>query len=788
MAGEIRRFGRFLCAAVLLVCFCPPVFSQPLPRVGIGVVYDGPAPLFHQNRQMLIDEIIELTAGEFDVRFDEDAVVDGQWDKERIARSVAALMADPEVDILLCLGVMASAEIASYASLSKPVIASSVYAGQIGDPHVGRPRLPANLNVIVSSGEFDKTLDAFLRFKAFTHLALIVDRHVLDAVPGLAAYYEKAGADRQVRLDVLPAGDRADDVLDRLPDTVDGVLVAPLLSFPLAELDRLIDGLNRRKLPGFSLLGRSDVTRGLLAGLTYGAESLRLIRRIALNVQRILLGESPDVFDSSFSDQGNVVINMETARLIGFYPEWDILARAELIHEKDNRNLPRLDLATVMETVLTQNPDMAAGRNRVAAGEQEVNKARSYLIPKVTLESTGIVIDENRAELSFGTESEKKWDAGITAGQMLFSEKAWSGWRSVKHLQEARLQEFETLKLDLCLEAARAYMNVLRARTFERILTNNLKLTEANLNRARTRQTVGTAGASEVYRWESEIAKKKKERFAAQASVAQAAGAFNRILGYPLSHETALDEVSVSDPVLLISDERFLPRVNTPEKLRRFNDFMVQEGLDRAPELKRLDAALKAGKQQVLSARRAHYLPEVALKGQISDVFDRDGFSQVADARDKTAWSVAVNASFPLFTGGAKTADYLKTREELGALRMERQSAAARIEEKIRFMLEEAKASYRGIALARDAARAAAKNLELVTDAYARGMVSIIDLLDAQNASMMADLGADNAVYDFVIDMLGVQRAIGHIDFSGNDSVADDFFRRLDRFEGQAGS
>jgi RND family efflux transporter MFP subunit len=49
----------------------------------------------------------------------------------------------------------------------------------------------------------------------------------------------------------------------------------------------------------------------------------------------------------------------------------------------------------------------------------------------------------------------------------------------------------------------------------------------------------------------------------------------------------------------------------------------------------------------------------------------------------------------------------------------------------------------------------------LVTDAYARGVLSIFDLLDAQNAALVADQLAANAVYDFLSDMLEAERAAG---------------------------
>jgi len=71
------------------------------------------------------------------------------------------------------------------------------------------------------------------------------------------------------------------------------------------------------------------------------------------------------------------------------------------------------------------------------------------------------------------------------------------------------------------------------------------------------------------------------------------------------------------------------------------------------------------------------------------------------------------------------------------------------------------RASFPSIRLTREAALAAEKNLKLVTDSYIHGIKTIIDLLDAQNQYLNAKLEAANAVYNFLIDFMGVQRAMG---------------------------
>jgi outer membrane protein TolC len=88
---------------------------------------------------------------------------------------------------------------------------------------------------------------------------------------------------------------------------------------------------------------------------------------------------------------------------------------------------------------------------------------------------------------------------------------------------------------------------------------------------------------------------------------------------------------------------------------------------------------------------------------------------------------------------------------------------------------------------ARLAAEWARKNLDLVSDSYMRGAAAFITLLDAQNAHVVAEQSAANAVYDFLDDWLEVQRAVGRFDFTRSDAERTEAAERLRAFAAAAG-
>jgi hypothetical protein len=60
--------------------------------------------------------------------------------------------------------------------------------------------------------------------------------------------------------------------------------------------------------------------------------------------------------------------------------------------------------------------------------------------------------------------------------------------------------------------------------------------------------------------------------------------------------------------------------------------------------------------------------------------------------------------------------------------------------------------------------------------------VSVVELLDAQNAALVSDLAAATAVYTFLLDIIEVERAGARFSFFLTEAEREDFFERLEAF------
>ena len=357
---------------------------------------------------------------------------------------------------------------------------------------------------------------------------------------------------------------------------------------------------------------------------------------------------------------------MATARAIGVSPSWGLLTEAELAQE--TRKVPRrLTLIKAIQEALSANLDLAAQGHVVESGKQGVNEARSVLLPQLDASGLSVVVDE---DLASPFQAERSFSGSAKFRQLIYSHTAFKNFRVQKRLQLSREAGRDQIRLDIIQEAATAYLNLLRTNTVERIVKDNLKVTRSNLELARVRQSIGYSGPGEVYRWESQIATDRSSAIQANSQRNLAEISVNRVLHRSLEEPFRTEEVGPGV-------ERFRAYMGDPKGFRLFRSFMVDEGLAASPELKRQDAAIAAQKQVLWSANQAFWSPTIAAEGEITNYFARAGAgSDQPPLGGDRSWTLGINVSLPIFSGGGRVASRRKAEEDLARLRLDRGSCA----------------------------------------------------------------------------------------------------------------
>lgn len=712
-----------------------------------------------------------------------------------VTRVLERALRDSSITVTVAVGPIGAHLLARSGEPARPAIAATIVDATWQEiPQRDGTSGVRNLAYVDDAYAVSSTIADFHRLIPFRRMAILLDPELLRAIPQLETnareLVRSAGADAVV----LSARGDADEILASLPAGVDAVYLTALPALSDAEERRLIAGLNARRLPTLSHQVDPEVRAGALASYEPPESWLRRARRVAVDLQRILAGEDAGGLPVRLVGAPRLTLNLATARAIGFSPGYSLLTDAELVGTDSLGPADTLTLAETMRGAVAANLDLKAAELEAVSGRQNVRLARSNLLPDIESQIGGTVTREATAAASLGQQPERLLDGGISFSMPLYSEQAWAGYGAERRLQRGREAERDQRRLDVVLDAAEAYLTVLQARTVADVRRSNLYHYRSNLEVARLRESVGSASRADIYRWQGEVANARRDLISAESQVRVATLELKRVLNRPLDRPLAQQPVTLGDPALLAQDSTVLTWFDDPARYAVLTHFLVGEALRISPELARADAAISAQERQRTAAGRAFWMPTFSLQGGLNDVFSRDGAGSTAPTlpgpttlptAPDLSWQFRVQASLPLFTGFGRTATRAQASIDLERLKVQRAGLALSVEQRVRAALETAASSYAAIALTHDAAEAASRNYELVTDAYARGTASITTLLDAQSAAQNSAEAAANAVHDFLLDLMRVERAMGDFGVLRPAEQQQAFLERLHTLEEQ---
>lgn len=756
-------------------------FTIQAKTIKIGIIVDGISKREILPIEQIKQEIISLNQGEFEIEFPEEKVLNGNWQLDKIRSAIATLHNDKNIELIITQGLLSSHEAGHFKSLKKPVIAP-VIADRILQnlPYINGISNKHNYTYVNTSNNVEQDIRQFFKLTPFKHLVIPVDPIILKALPSLRTLTSQVQKELGFKLTFLLVTDSLDAILRRIPSTGDAIYLPPHIRFSKQELKAFAEGLVQKKIPSFSILGRRDLELGFMATLQgRKTDSLRLSRRIALMVQSILLGTDPAKLKVDLEQPAKLAINMKTAKAIGYSPKWKIIESAELLFNDSFPNINSTSLSDAIRQAVAANLDLSANQVNVALAEDKVENARSSLLPQINIGIRGSQIDQNRAGVQ---QAERSADADIQLSQLVYSERSWSNFDVAKLLKNAEDAVFQTRVLDLISNSATTYLRGLLAQAAEQVRASNLKVSETNLELAEMRLKIGYSDRSEVLRWKSVIATDRRNLYAAQADKDQVETELKRLLHFPLDEPIAISDEGIQNQIDMLANEKFRGFFDNALDFNLFINFTVDRALANAPELKQIYHLFQSARRQLDAGKRAYYIPDVSVNARFGHNIDQGGVGAQNNNFQKDNWSVGFQASLPLYTSGARSAEVSRASHLMNQNQYQRENIKEVIEARVRSALQKTKGSFPAVRLSKNAAVAAKESFIMVSDSYAKGLVSITSLIDAQNASLSADLLAVEALYFFMIDWVEIQRSAANFDLLLSAQGMENWYQDLDAY------
>lgn len=793
----MAKFINWVVAFTVLLAVRPLWGQQELDSIGdaprdvkrIAVVLDRPPVRFEPLLRASIRET-EKFIGSDRVTFPADKRFVGDGTGPRVAQLLATAASDPTVDLVWAFGIVASHEALSYdATRSRaedgprrraPVLAPFIIDEKL--QNIEPARVSARVSYLLWSPSLRRDLKTLLQFGDFQHVAVLESAMVLRAVPGFEGFVKSVAAPLGLQITIVPVESDIDAVMAAIPPKVDAVNLGPNPQLSFAQVERLAAKLVERKLPSFAWGGVEEVERGMLAGLASPDDRTRLMRILSLNTESLLRGEDGADLVRAFKMDERLSINAATARALGVSLGWDLTSEAVMVGALQGKVGRRLTFAGIVSEALDRNLDLETGRFDIDIADHSADIARAALLPRVSASLDGSLIDPDGAT-PFSPQRVLSWSAN--ASQIIWDEASWSAFSVQQYLRDAAKHDYEGARLDTMQAAAVAYINVLLAKTRERIQRDNLRTTRELLSLSRVRARLGQGMKREVVRLESTLADTRNNVIGAVADRNIAEIEVNRLLNRPLEESFALADLDLASSRFMRGAKRFSFYLEDKDRFRALRAFVAREAIENSPELAATDDRIAAVDRDAKSKLRAFFSPRVEARAGVTHLFAIGGAGSEPNGLiplNRFNWQLGVTASIPLYEGNARFARRSRVHSELDQLTTRRDAGSLQIRAAVRQRLHRLGAAWRAVDLTRDSADAAKENLRLVSASYGEGRLGVVDVLDAQNQALAGNLNATAAVYTFLRELMDLQRTMGRFEFVMSTADMASFFARLSRF------
>ncbi len=721
------------------------------PRVVIGVVEEGFSPG---------DDVVPLVEAELQrllrrhvLEFRRDPAFDAGWDPSRMESALQAALDDPEVEYVLAVGALVS-QAAARVNRTKPIVTTFIQRPDLFDIHhsTGDRAVDSNLVIVSHPLRAASDLRQLVEMYPADTIALAIGAEYATGLAELAAEVAALETASNAAIVVWPV--EAGALPDSLPAGVNAVVLGPTPRLAPVQRQGLIEMINGLQLASFSLEGLPDVERGAL--LTRSPDMrIQKARRVAINLSELIRGMEPSQLSVFLSVDPDLYLNGATAAQIGYSPRISTLVQATILNEEAMQLAETpLALSEVQQMVQQTNVSLAIVTQEVETSRKNRQIALSPLLPQIVAAPNYRSLDPQGLD---GLVADQAVNLDFKASQMIYDDRLVSNYRSAKRLEESSQQNRETRRLDVIGSAGEAFLDLTLARLLYRVNLNNLRLTIENLELARHRLDVGYSGPDEVFRWEAEVAKRRGDVLLSRTLLEEQRISLNQILGVDQTKRWRAREIEVDTVDFQFAGVNLNELLTTQQELRTFRELMVAFALVNAPEVKSLDRTIEAQSIQVSQRKRRWFLPAFSMNLDYRyQAWREPELAGISQSRP----IFTVEAVYPIFLGAERAFSTGQTQSQLEELTQRQLLISQLVERRTRAAIRRLEASFPNVRLTQVQADRARRNLVVVQDRYAQGLVNVTDLLEAQNESFTADQGAAAANYIFLIDVNAFERSI----------------------------
>ncbi|MHA1133513.1 MAG: TolC family outer membrane protein [Alphaproteobacteria bacterium] len=396
------------------------------------------------------------------------------------------------------------------------------------------------------------------------------------------------------------------------------------------------------------------------------------------------------------------------------------------------------------------NPVLNAERARLRAIDEQVAVAKSGLRPSVSGSADTSYTNQNSntsspSALAFGAGGLASDGVNHPRGYAVqLQQPLFEGFQNLNAVRQAKAEvqaQREALRgveQTVLLDAATAYVNVVRDKAVVRLRENDVRVLSEQLRATRDRFEVGEVTRTDVAQAEARRSEAVATLSVAQANLKTSRAAYEQVIGHPPGD------------------------LQTPPSIRH----LLPHSLDQAMTLGdgenpviltavyNEEASLYAVEQIM-----GELLPEVSLEAQYEKRFNQSSFIQEIETTTVTG-----RLNVPFYQGGGVSARVRQAKETNNQLKREVEDARLRVHADVIANWGILQSSGPTIRSAESAVSANKIALTGVREEEKVGQRTTLDVLDAQRELLNSQIGLVSALRDRVVAEYSLYAAVGRMD------------------------
>ncbi len=385
------------------------------------------------------------------------------------------------------------------------------------------------------------------------------------------------------------------------------------------------------------------------------------------------------------------------------------------------------------------NPDLNAQRAAVRANDENVPRALSGFRPRVTISGSAGPTD-NSTRTSAGVSSDQYWPRG---GALQVEQTIYNFGRTSNAVAAAETgvlsarEQLRSAEQSVLLEAATAYMDVLRDTAFLDLRRANIEVLREQLRQTQDRFSVGEVTRTDVAQVEARLAAAQAEAGGADGTLKASIARYRQIIG--------------SDPKSLAparAQDKLLPRTL---------DEAVKSSQADHPAIVAANFNVRTAEFNVRAAR-AELNPSIAVTGTAQKQYDNQGSNRELDA-----FSLVGRITVPIYEGGETYARVRQLRETLTQRRLEADFTRERVRAAVVASWSQYEAARARIVSAQAQVEASTIALNGVREEARVGQRTTYDVLVQDQELLSARVNLVSAQRDRVVASYNVLSAMGRL-------------------------